>query len=126
MKNYKEFEKEFIGASDGASLILRGSPNREKLNYETWERESLKYLHFGADGVYNAYIVNGKDVEIGKHYEKVVSFKEWLKIYDDDGLTKHFRLHGTIDIYRAGEFGCIIHLKEKEKEKDEKEIEYGM
>ena len=31
-------------------------------------------LHFVEDGEYSAYLVKGNDVEIGKHYEKVVTF----------------------------------------------------
>ena len=108
MKSYKEFDKEYIGTSDSASLILCGCPYDCKI--EDMEKESLKYLNFGEDGSYYAYIIKENDVEIGNHYKKVVSFKNWLKIYDDFELAKCFRINGRIDIYRAGEFGCIIHL----------------
>ena len=41
------------------------------------------------------------------YYEKVDDFKHWLKIYDDDELT--YRVNAQeINIYRAGDFGCII------------------
>lgn len=97
-KSYKEFEKENIGASDIASLILVG-PGESGLQ--------LKELAFGEDGAYDAYMVDGEDVEIGSHYKEVFEFKNWLKIYDDDGLV--YRTNAErIKIYRAGEFGCII------------------
>lgn len=63
-------------------------------------------LDFGEDGSYMAYVVD-EDAEIGAHYKKVADFKHWLKIYDDDELT--YRVNAQeINIYRAGDFGCII------------------
>ena len=100
MKNYKEFEQESIGYSDIATLILVGC-----------DENGLKteQLSFGGDGRYGAYIVTEPDVEIGSHYNKVATFNHWLKIYDDEGLT--YRVDAKeINIYRAGEFGCIIQI----------------
>lgn len=100
MKNYKEFEQESIGYSDIATLILVGC-----------DENGLKtgQLSFGGDGRYEAYIVTEPDAEIGSHYNKVTTFNHWLKIYDDDGLT--YRVDAKeINIYRAGEFGCIIQI----------------
>ena len=77
MKNYKEYEKRFIGASDIAALILVGC-DENGLKTST--------LDFGEDGSYMAYVVD-EDAEIGAHYKKVADFKHWLKIYDDDELT---------------------------------------
>ena len=49
------------------------------------------------------------DVEIGKHYEKVVTFNYWLNIYDDTKRT--FSKHAKeFNIYRAGDYGCIIQM----------------
>lgn len=96
MKHYKEFEKEYIGSSDIASLTVRAPMQVETLD-------------FLSDGEYDAYICSGNDVEIGNHYELVFTCKSWAKIYDDEGLVKE--LHGKfIDFYRAGSFGCIIHI----------------
>lgn len=95
MKSYKEYEKRNIGASDIASLIL-SSP------------EKVEYINFGEDGLYSAYIVDEK-AEIGSHYKKVFECEYWLKIYDDFDLT--LSLHGSkINVYRAGNFGCIIQI----------------
>lgn len=98
-KSYKDFEKQYIGNSDIASLILAGSsPNGLKLHD----------LHFGIDDSYQAYIVNG-ECEIGEHYELEAEFNIWLKIYDDDRLVKRFNAD-IIRVYRAGMQGCIIQL----------------
>lgn len=96
---YKRFPKVYIGSSDVASLILRAPCN-------------VKELYFGADNDYDAYECFGDNVEIGGHYEKVFSGEYWLKIYDDRGLTyDKDRAFGftNVDVYRAGEMGCIIH-----------------
>lgn len=99
--NYKQYGKEFIGASDGASLILAGGGGElGGLN--------LKELCFGGDGVYDAYIVD-KDAEIGNHYYPVALFTHFLKIYDDDSLARTFKAK-YIKVYRAAEMGCIIQL----------------
>ena len=101
MKNYKDYEKVFIGDSDIAALILSG----DKGDVE---------LKFGQDGRYNAYLVErteSEEVQIGEHYHKVFETDKWLKIFDDGGLTKV--LFGKITIYRAGE-GCIIEVVNKD------------
>jgi hypothetical protein len=100
MKNYKEFEKEYIGGSDIASLILAGYVEDKGLE--------LKELSFGEDGSYHAYVVD-KDTEIGSHYTKVAEFESWMKIYDDEKLVKSFEARKII-VYRAREMGCIIQL----------------
>lgn len=96
MKNYKDCEQVFIGSSDIASLTLR-SPMEATI------------LNFGEDGDYQAYIIDNKDVEIPSHYSLVTEFETWLKIYDDEELTQRFNAD-KIEIYRAGEMGCIIRL----------------
>lgn len=100
MKNYKDFEKQYIGDSDIASLILAGC--QEGKGFVTFP------LHFGQDGNYSAYIIEGEAI-IGSHYEKRVEFDSWLKIYDDEGLVKDFRGKKII-VYRAAEMGCIIQI----------------
>ena len=101
MKTYKDFEKEFIGASDIASLILVGCGGEEGLQMEE--------LHFGGDGDYRAYIVTDPEAEIGSHYKKVATFNNWLRIYDDDEKTFHQDAK-EINIFRAGGYGCIIQI----------------
>lgn len=100
MKTYKDFEKEFIGISDIASLILAGCDENGL---------KLEELHFGGDSSYYAYIVEGSDVEIGSHYKEVTRFKHWLKIYDDIELVRQLEAKEII-VYRAAEMGCIIQL----------------
>ena len=99
MKGYKEYEKKYIGMSDIANLILAGfSDNGLRLTA----------LHFGMDNDYYAYIVDS-DAEIGEYYTKVAEFRSWLRIYDDSFLTQEFN-SDKINVYRAGEMGCIIQL----------------
>lgn len=97
MKNYKEFHKVWLGQSDIAALTVRSCGN-------------VCSLEFSEDGSYDAYECFG-DVEIGNHYTKVFEGHKWLKIFDDNRLTydKYFTEYEYVDIYRAGNFGCIIH-----------------
>lgn len=105
-KFYKDFEKVYIGTSDIASLTVRSVFD-------------VHNLSFGEDGAYSAYECFG-DVEIGGNYSKVFSGKSWIKIYDDSELVynKHFDEFPFFDIYRAGNFGCIIHWHGEETEKE--------
>ncbi len=98
MSSYKDFSKIFIGASDYAVLVA-AMPGREKLTRD---------LSFGADGGYYAYLVP-KTAEIDEHYNLVDSGVDWLKIYDDNGLVFYAKAE-TIEIYRAGVYGCVIRL----------------
>ena len=100
MKNYKEYNREVIGASDIATLIMAGYKNDKGL--------CLEKLNFGEDNEYKAYIVD-KDAEIGSHYSLVAEFNSWMKIYDDDSLSYKCKAD-TIKVYRACEMGCIIQL----------------
>lgn len=101
MKTYKDFEKHFIGESDIATLIMAGCREDEGVVTDT--------LHFGGDGAYSAYVVTEEDATIGMHYKKIASFTHWLKIYDDRELT--FKVSAKeINIYRSGDFGCIIQV----------------
>lgn len=120
MKTYKDFEKIYIGSSDGAMLTVRSGLN-------------LFALMFGEDGSYSAYECFGDDVAVGEHYRKVFRAERSIRIYDDLEMTyansgyshdefsfaevvecqcRHREKAETykyVDIYRAGEFGCIIH-----------------
>lgn len=98
MKSYKDFEKIYIGCSDIGSLIIR-SPHM------------TKEMFFGSDSRYEAYECFG-EVEIPKHYDLIYSGRTWLRIYDDNEKSYYrFRPkeYTRFDIYRAGDFGCIIH-----------------
>lgn len=99
MKNYKNYEKKYIGSSDYATLILVGGGDEDL---------SLKELTFREDNDYLAYVVD-ENAEIGFHYKKIASFTHWLKIYDDTGLVKKFDADKIV-VYRACDMGCIIQL----------------
>lgn len=101
MKNYKDFKQQFIGDSDIAALVLVG--------YRKCEGVVPFMLNFGKDASYHAYIVNGEDVNIGKHYNEIIRFNEWMRIYDDCGYTTKFEGKQII-VYRAAEMGCIIQI----------------
>lgn len=101
MKSYKKYSRRCIGDSDIAALVARGPGiNCTPIN--------LAEINFGEDGTYMAYIADD-DAEIGAHYRKVFECDSWITIYDDNSCT--FRARADhINIYRAGEFGCIVQL----------------
>lgn len=100
MKDYHEYPKQFIGSSDISSLMIR-TPLE------------CRVLDFGGDGEYNAYVVD-KDAEIGSHYEKIMTAKNWAWIYSD--LQRVCKFEGDeINIYRAGDYGCIIQVLNDEQ-----------
>lgn len=112
MKKYYEYKRECIGMSDIASLIMCGPEYDET---EEYKDVTAKMLHFGVDSTYYAYIVD-EDAEIGAHYLKVASFRTWLNIYDDEELM--FKTCGwddIINVYRAGDYGCIIQIIKSKK-----------
>lgn len=95
---YKDFPKVYIGDSDIAALVLVGP---------TADGMKTALLDFGEDNAYQAYIVEGEDVEIGSHYHLDSEWENWLSVYDDAERT--YRVHADhIRVYRAGEMGCII------------------
>lgn len=99
MRNYKDFPQIYIGESDIASITIRSVLD-------------VAILNFGEDGIYFAYECEGNNIEIGSHYRKIFSGKYWIKIFDDSGLVYNRRAPEEmkyIDVYRAGDFGCIIH-----------------
>lgn len=109
MKNYRDFDKEYIGSSDIASLTFRAG-------------HDVFPVDFGGDGSYYAYIVRG-EAEIGEKYTLVHESKFiWLRIYDDIERTfedscynaKPEDRYDTIRVYRAGARGCIIQFLKTE------------
>lgn len=100
MKTYKDFSNQYIGCSDIAALVMVGCGKGGVC---------AEMLRFGEDGGYDAYVVTDADVVIPEHYSKVASFSYWVKIYDDEGLK--FKAEGKeINVYRAGQYGCIIQV----------------
>lgn len=94
MKTYKDFPKEYIGDSDIAQLIFAGTCE-------------AKYILFGEDGSYNAYMVNDKNASIGEHYQLEAEFDHWVRIFDDNTRVKEISAD-HIKVYRSGMFGCVI------------------
>lgn len=103
MKNYKEFERIYIGDSDVSALTCTFIDEEVGL--------TAQILKFGGDSSYHAYLCIGDDVEIGEHYHKVISGSHWLKIFDDREMTytNPSREYKLFDIYRSGDYGTIIH-----------------
>ena len=93
-RSYKSFERVMLGASDIASLVFRAC------------RGGVAEVKFVGDGVYHAYECTG-EVEVGEHYKKVFEGEGWLMVYDDKTLT-YQRSGKRFEVYRAGDFGCII------------------
>lgn len=102
-KNYKEFEKKYIGCSDIAALVTVGGAL------------DPSYLFFGEDGSYVAYVCDEEEVEIGSHYKLEKEFNYWMRIYDDEGLVFKVKAD-VIKVYRAGSYGVIIHYFNKKGE----------
>lgn len=99
-EDYKFCVNYFAGSSDIATLLAVGIGEDNKLKTD--------FVYFGEDGSYKCYILC-KSQEVPKHYEKLFTFKNCLKIYDDEQVTMNFWAD-KIEIYRAGEMGFLIKL----------------
>lgn len=65
-------------------------------------------IHFGGDTTYKAYVITDAQ-EAPAHYTKVLAGAYWCTIYDDEeGVLRLYA--NKIEIYRAGEMGCLIRL----------------
>ena len=95
MKTHYNYATQSIGGSDIASLILRGPM-------------CLKKMDFGGDGEYRSYIVD-EFCEIPESYGLQFSCTDWIKIYDDNGLSFTAKAK-KINVFRRGDYGCIIQL----------------
>lgn len=98
MAYYKNYSKEYIGASDSARLLIEGINEEGVMD--------VKRLNFGEDGSYNAYIVDAR-CEIPAHYKLQFSFNDFILINDDRGRVATGEAQ-KINVYTAGDFGCII------------------
>ncbi len=96
--------EKFIGTSDIASLIFKfGEPG------------NVTEVDFGQDGYYTARIAS-RNERIPAQYRLVAEGKNWLKVYDDTGLTYESpidKLYTAIKVYRRRDLGCIIQLCEE-------------
>lgn len=104
MQHYKN-HSHYLGYSDIASLIAR-TPTK------------LVEISFGGDNDYTAWVVKDEESKIPSHYTKVFEDADafWLDIYDDRERTFNEFCHGCA-IYRAGDYGILIHLITKRKDK---------
>lgn len=96
--SYKDFYKIYLGESDIASIVLVGCQPQGGAKADL--------LYFGQDGFYKAYFVT-EDIPIPEHYEKAFEFRSWLAIYDDNNYSGCVKAD-KIEVYRTGEFGCVI------------------
>lgn len=97
---HHDYEKVFIGSSDSARL---------KVIHRVGGYVSKSYLNFGEDGEYEAYIVDEK-CTIPDTYELRYSFEGgYVDLFDDEGYNVYIKGE-TVQIYRRGNFGCIIKI----------------
>lgn len=96
--NYHDTPTLALGCSDIARLTLVDA------------RDAYS-LRFCGDGSYRAHLLIGDDKSVPAHYRLVMEAKSWLKVFDDNVLIADLRtqhLNDTIEVYRAGEMGCLI------------------
>lgn len=120
MEDYKK-ESVYLGISDVASLTVVGC---------TTDGLRAEILKMGGDGEYHAYIVRNWDGLLPSHYTTAMKFRcfqqfynadgsrgdalsveTWVKIFDDSGKMTEFRAK-EISIFRAGDYGILIHLQD--------------
>ena len=95
-----------LGGSDIATLIMVGMTTENRP--VTKSHLDMKELNFGEDGEYFTWLIDG-DTDVPNHYTLAAEFKNWLKIYDDNGYCTYFAAP-YIKVYQAGLFGCLIQL----------------
>lgn len=95
-----------LGGSNIATLIMVGMTMENRP--ATTSHLEMKELYFGEDGEYSAWLVDG-DTSVPEHYTLTAEFKNWLKIYDDEGYCTYYTAP-FIRVYQAGQFGCLIQL----------------
>lgn len=99
--HYKHHEAN-LGTSDYASITLTGC--------EVGGGVKSEILKFRIDASYRAWVLTADEV-VPDHYEKEFEFECWLKTFDDDGDGVDFttkKSNDKIEVYRAGDCGCII------------------
>ena len=96
MKKFEHFPKHTLGASADGMYIARSGARVALLVFSD------------ADGpqTHSAFICD-EPVILPDHFYRTFTGENWLKIYDDRGLSFQVRAN-TIDIYRAGTDLCVI------------------
>lgn len=106
MKSYKSCPRIYLGTSDIASLVMSG--------FDKSVGHRVDVLSFALDSSYSGYLAidySSSLTQIPDHYHLKASYDHWLVIYDDDGKIFDFCSDGChIDVYRAGDMGCLIHI----------------
>lgn len=92
-----------LGQSDISELVFRFC-----CDFDGHIENTLKAVRFGSDGDYKAYVTT-EHISVPDHYEFICDGSTWLTVYDDDTAVAHFKADG-INVYRAGDYGCIIML----------------
>lgn len=98
-----------LGGSDIATLIMVGMTTENCP--ATVSHLEMKELNFGEDGEYSAWLIDG-DTDVPEHYTLTAEFKNWLKIYDDEGYCTYFTAP-FIRVYQSGQFGCLVQLSQE-------------
>lgn len=118
MKDYKDYEKVNIGASDIASLTVK---NNAKSMYFRWIRidHPLEFqLKFGGDGECFGRFVDG-DTEVPKHYELVAELLEVseIRLVSDDGseFVRQLTEPSYVEIFRASEATALFKVSKYSK-----------
>ena len=98
---YKDFEQVFIGCSS-----YQKYPKLDVVGLKNG-KGAVQQLYFGEQGSYYAYIITDPKIKIEDKYTKVHTFNQKLLIYDEH-LMRFSIYADEINIYRAGDFECII------------------
>lgn len=95
MKKYENFPKHTLGTSADGMYIMRSGA-------------LVALLVFSDEGpaARSAFICD-EPVKLPDHFYRAFGGENWLKIYDDRGLTFRVRAN-KIDVYRAGADLCVI------------------
>lgn len=105
MVNYKNYSIVNLGFSDIAQLTMVVFDGEDILRTA---------IRFGQDGRYMAHLVDGA-CEIPDHYRLVEEYwtsgDGWVWIYDDERKTFEGTIREYLNVYRAGDGGCIIQIE---------------
>lgn len=102
LDNYRELVVP-LGSSQYVNSVVARFFESEQPN-----EPRVQEIVFDYDDDYEAYIITDA-IEVPEDYELVAAGKTFVKIYDDEGLTVEINCP-HIEIYRAGEEGCLIRL----------------
>lgn len=109
--NYEEYESiELENSIDNSNFHHTSSFMLVGMTEQGLE---AKVLSFGGYDKYIVYLIEDDEFEIPKEFQLVHSFKDWMRIYDDDTVTFRLFDESEINVYRHGNYDCIIQIKDK-------------